>query len=688
MSKVKLAKTAGFCFGVSRALEIAEQAAQTYPKVVTYGPLIHNPDVVSRLASEGVQAVDDFTQIGQNSVVVLRSHGVSKAVMRELEGKNCTVLDATCPFVKKIHILVENYHKKSYNIFIAGDHSHPEVEGILGWCDQSAFVVGSPDEIPDSVREMEHVLLVSQTTFEKEIFRQIRDKLCLLCPHAEVIDTICSATGNRQAEAQSLSQVCDAMVVIGGKNSSNTKRLAQVCKEGCAHVYLVENGKELQGLMPLESSVVGVTAGASTPAYIIKEVVEMLEESQAGTINFEEEMEKTLKPLNTGDIVKGTVIKITPTEVYVGLDSKADGILPVDQITFDPNAKAEDLLQVGQEIEAFVVRVNDMEGYVTLSMRKLETIAGQKNIEEAYENKTNLKGKIAEVVKGGVIVYAFGTKVFIPASLASERYTEDLSTLVGKEVSFKIIDLDRRRRKVVGSVKAAINEEKKAKAEAFWANAQVGQTIQGVVKSLTNFGAFVDIGGVDGLVHITELSWLRIKHPSEVVKPGDVLEVTILDLDRENNKISLGYKKPEDNPWAKAKEMFHVGDVVKCKIVRLLPFGAFAELIPGVDGLIHISQISNKRIGKPADVLKIGEEVEAKIMEIDWEAQKIGLSMRALMEEIVPEKPVNEEPAQAQEEESADYTEDVAPVTLGEVADIPVVEEAEAAQEAPKTDEE
>jgi len=414
-------------------------------------------------------------------------------------------------------------------------------------------------------------------------------------------------------------------------------------------VFFVENKNDL----PVDLDkfcVVGVTAGASTPACIIKEVVNMLEEKEM--MNFEEAIESTLKPLNTGDIVKGTVIKITPTEVYVGLDTKADGIIPADQVTIRPNVNIEDVLSVGQEVEAFVVRVNDMEGYVTLSMRKLESIAAQKEINDAFENKTPIKGIVTEVVKSGIIVVALGTKVFVPASLATERYTEDLTPMIGKEVTLKLIDFDRRRRKVVGSIKELLLEEKKKKSEAFWSTIEEGKVIQGVVKSITNFGVFVDIGGVDGLVHITELSWKHIKHPSEVVSVGDVLEVTVLSFDKEAKKISLGHKKAEDNPWNKVVETIHEGDVVDCKIVRLLPFGAFAEIIPGVDGLIHISQIANKRITKPADVLELGQEVQAKVVDINTETQKIGLSMRALIEE--PEAAVENEAVDPAEDASTE----------------------------------
>ena len=641
--KVILAKTAGFCYGVNRAVNMLENEIGQVTNLGTYGPIIHNTSVVESFRKKGVSVYNSPEEITDKPVVLIRSHGVSKEEMEKLSDKSCKVLDATCPFVKKIHNIVEKYYILGYNIYIVGDIKHPEVLGILGWCENNAVVFDSLQNIPDEIFSNDKVCVVSQTTFERKKWEEISKTITEKNKNAIVVDTVCNATMERQNEVMDLSKKCEAIVVIGDKLSSNSKRLADVAGIHCSNVFFVQNASELGSELD-KFSVVGVTAGASTPACIIKEVVNMLEEKEM--MNFEEAIESTLKPLNNGDIVKGTIFKITPTEVYVGLDAKADGIIPADQVTIKPNVNIEDILSVGQEVEAFVVRVNDMEGYVTLSMRKLESIAAQKEINEAFENKTPITGVVTEVVKSGIMVVALGTKVFVPASLATERYTEDLTPMIGKEVTLRLIDFDRRRRKVVGSIKELLLEEKKQKAEAFWSTIEEGQVIKGVVKSITNFGVFVDIGGVDGLVHITELSWKHIKHPSEVVKVGDIMEVTVLTFDKETKKISLGFKKAEDNPWNKVVETIHEGDVVDCKIVRLLPFGAFAEIIPGVDGLIHISQIANKRIAKPADVLELGQAIQAKVVDINMETQKIGLSMRALIEET---EVAEEEPAQETE---------------------------------------
>ncbi|MBO5454298.1 MAG: bifunctional 4-hydroxy-3-methylbut-2-enyl diphosphate reductase/30S ribosomal protein S1 [Clostridia bacterium] len=661
--KVILAETAGFCFGVNRAVEILDRTVAENNKVYTLGEIIHNSYVVEKYRSKGAIVTENLEEIENSSIVVIRSHGVGKEIFDILEQKNCKIVDATCPFVKKIHNVVEKYQKKSYNIIVVGNKSHPEVSGILGWCENSATVVSDEKDI-ENVKGMENVCVVCQTTFNKSIYNKLIDLIRENTHNCVVVDTICDATSNRQAEVAEMSKRCDAIVVVGGKSSSNTKKLSEVAALNCKNVYLIESKDELN-LEGNHFSCVGVSAGASTPANIIKEVVDMLEKNE---MNFEEALENTLKPLNNGDVVKGTVIKITPTEVYVNLDAKADGIIPVDQVTIKPNVNVEDVLSVGQEIEAFVVRVNDVDGYVTLSMSKLEAIEARKQIDEAYENKATIEGVVTDVVKGGIIVQALGSRIFVPASQASDKRNVELESLLKKTVSLRLIDLDKRRNKIVGSIRVLLTEEKKQKSEALWASIEVGQEIKGVVKSVTDFGAFVDIGGVDGLVHVSELTWDRFKRPSELVKPGDILDVKVLSFDKEARKISLGHKKAEDDPWKKLKETVNVDDVVECKVVRLFPFGAFAEIIPGVDGLIHISQICKKRIATPADVLAVGDVVQAKVVEISDENQRVGLSIRALTEET--EEAVEE----TVEETVEEATETVAEEATQEVVE-PVVEE-------------
>ena len=543
-----------------------------------------------------------------------------------------------------------------------GDPSHPEVRGINGWCGDSAHVVQSCEEAENiTINGEKSAIVVSQTTFDRELWKKIAKIIKNTCQSTIIFDTICSATNERQEEARSLAEKSDCFIVIGDRKSSNTMKLFNLAKPLCANVYFAENAASLPRISVGDGELIGITAGASTPDWIIKEVLKtMVEEKNTniqgnGEPTFAEAFEQSLVTLNTGQVVKGTVISVTPTEVYVDLGYKADGIISADELTEDPTVTPDKIVNVGDEVEVFVVRVNDAEGYVRLSKKKIDAIKGWQSIEKAYETGEILTGRVIENVNRGVIATTNGCRVFIPASMASERFMQDLSPLVGQEVQFRIVNIreDRRGKKAIGSIKVVAVEEHEKKIAEFMENVEIGKVYTGTVKTLTNFGAFVDLGGVDGLIHISQLSWQRIKHPSEVVKEGDIVQVYVLDVNKETNKVSLGYKKAEDNPWEIAKAKFHEGDVVNVKVVRLVPFGAFVELIPGIDGLVHISQISDKRIGKPADVLAVGENVDAKITEINWETKKIGLSIRAVIEDAL----------KAAEQTIADAPEDVTVTT-------------------------
>ena len=598
------------------------------------------------LEGKNVYAVDDIDDIPDKSIVIIRTHGVPKSYYDILEHKNCNIIDATCPFVKKIHNIVHKSYVDGNQVIIVGDANHPEVIGINGWCENSAYIISSVEDF-GKINIEKPLCMVVQTTFSLKVWNKIKKFVKTSCQTVQIFDTICSATEDRQNEAEKMAASVDTVVVIGGKHSSNTKKLVDICKSHCADTYHIETVSELPN-ETWNNRNIGVTAGASTPEWIIKEVISKMSEEKVmevtDEISFAEELEKSLVSLKTGDIVKGVVIGITPTEVYVDLGSKADGIIPVGELTEDPSVSPEDIVKVGDEIDVFVVRVNDVEGTIKLSKKKLDIIAGQKKFETAVETKEILEGKIVEAVNGGVIVISNGTKVFVPARQAASKFVQDLESLVGTTVQFRLIDFNPRRRKIVGSIKSVTDEVVAKALEEFWASAEVGKEYTGTVKSLTNFGAFVDIGGVDGLVHISELSWGRVKHPSDVLKVGDTVKVYILALDKEKNKISLGYKRAEDNPWEIIKTKIALDDVVKVKIVRIVSFGAFAEIIPNVDGLIHISQIANKHIDTVSSVLKVGDEVEAKVTEFDVENKKISLSMRALLEPEKVEEPT-EEPA-------------------------------------------
>ena len=672
---ITVAKTAGFCYGVKRAVDNVYKQAAEGRKIATLGPVIHNPQVIADLERRGVIVCGAVSDIPEGYTAVIRAHGVPQRVYDELEGRE--YIDLTCPFVSKIHKIVNEHYKKGYKIVIVGDKNHPEVIGINGWCGDSALIINSPDEQIDENLSNYDVCIVAQTTIKREIFVQTVQILKKTCKSTLIFDTICSATRDRQEEAVQLAKASDMMLVVGGRESSNTRKLFEISKQYCDNTYHIETYEEI----PQKSTYkkIGITAGASTPVSIIEEVVKAMSENLKNEENFAELFEQYgSKTLNNGDIVEGTVVEVRNNEVIVDLGGfKYNGQLAADQLTDDPTLKPSDVVKEGDVIKVYVVGVNDGEGKVVLSRKKVEAMESWNKIKAAYESGEILEGKIIKAVKGGVIALTDGSQVFIPARQASGRFVQDLQSLVGTTVNYKIIEIDERRRRIIGSVRVILEAARKEKEEKFWAEAEVGKRYSGTVKSLTSFGAFVDIGGVDGLVHISELSWNKIKHPSEVVKEGDVLDVYIKDLNAETKKISLGFKKMEDNPWTIAQSKINVGDVVKCKIVRMVPFGAFAEIMPSVDGLIHISQIADRRIEKPEDVLTLGEEVEAKVTELNWDEKKISLSIRALIP--VPEKEEKEEevPAEPQKAETLVYSTDPE-VEVEEVIEIEPEETADA----------
>ena len=658
---ITVAKTAGFCFGVNRAVEYLEN---TDKPTATLGPIIHNTSVVDKLKEKGVVAIDSIEELPEGSVLAIRTHGVGKSIYNAIEREGYEYTDLTCPYVKKIHKIVEKHYDDGYKIVIIGDASHPEVIGINGWCENNAVVALDISDISGKIEECDKVCVVSQTTMDRKTFTKIENFLKNHCQTIQIFDTICSATNERQKEAEELAKNSDVMVVIGGYHSSNSRKLAEVCKKYCDDTYQIECFEDFPQDIDISAKNVGITAGASTPARIIKEVSFKMEEMNktVGDSFAEqfEEYEKSLITLHTGDRVTGTVIGVTDAGVSVNLGYKSDGFIPAGEVTDEPNADIKALIKPGDEIEVFVVRVNDVEGEVTLSKKKIDAINSENLLVDAYENKEILTGKVVQIVNKGVVVSYKGARVFVPASQASDRFLSDLSVLMGTEVSFRIIDMkkERGRNKIVGSVKEVLKEQKAVLSEKFWSEVEVGKVYTGTVKSLTKFGAFVDIGGVDGLIHISELSWAKIKHPSEVVSEGDVVETFVIDVDKEKGKISLGYKKTEDNPWNKVAAEITEGSVIDCKIVRIVPFGAFAEIFPGVDGLIHISQVANKRIGRVEEELTIGQHVQAKVVELDMENKKVGLSIRALLE---PETPAEEEAEEVTSvEEVAEVAEEVA----------------------------
>ena len=638
---VTVAKSAGFCFGVNRAVETVEACVSAGEKTVTLGPIIHNRHVVSHFEEMGVQVIDTPEQAKPGQTVVIRSHGVSREVYERLQKQGVRVVDATCPFVARIHKIVREAEAEGRLNIIIGTPTHPEVEGIAGWCTRCR-VFETLEDFQKWVREEKipadtPLCMVSQTTSTENLWKKCGIFAKKQFTNLKIFDTICRATECRQNEAQELSRKCQAMVVVGDPKSSNTGRLAMICRENCGIVVQVDSAAELDPEVFRGANDVGITAGASTPAWIIKEVNKTMSEiTNAETVqeeNFEELLEQSIKTLNTGDKVIGTVTGISNTEVQVDLGTKHAGYIPYDEVSADSSVKPEDVLKVGDQVEVFVVRVNDQEGTVQLSKKKLDGLKIWDDMADMVENKTTIEATITEENKGGLVANVKGVRVFIPASQSGIAKGGDMAGMVGKTVKLKITEVNRARRRAIGSIRAVNAEARKAAQEKIWSEIEVGKKYHGVVKSLTSYGAFVDIGGVDGMVHVSELSWNRIKTPADVVKVGDEIDVYVISYDPEKRKISLGYKTAEMNPWNQFMTKFAVGDVVDAKVVKLMTFGAFAEIIPGVDGLIHISQIADRRIGKPEDVLSEGQEVRVKITDVDAENKRISLSIRALLEE-------------------------------------------------------
>lgn len=637
---VTVAKHAGFCFGVNRAVQMVEEQARTDNPVYTLGPIIHNRHAVARFESMGVHVIETPEEAPAGSTVIIRSHGVSREVQQRLENREVHIVDATCPFVKRIHEIVSKAESQGRFPVIIGTRSHPEVVAIAGWC-SDCKVFETPEELenwakqPDTPSDLP-ICMVCQTTSTEFLWKMCGQIAKKQFTNVEIFDTICKATEFRQSEAAKLSAVCQAMVVVGDTKSSNTGRLAMICREHCDRVFLVDNAAELDPKDFCGVTDVGITAGASTPAWIIKEVNKTMSENvNVETVeeNFAELLEQSIKTLNTGDKVTGVVTNIGNTEIQIDLGTKHAGYIPYDEVSADPSVKPEDILHVGDEIEVFVVRVNDQEGTCQLSKKKLDGMKIWDEMATYVDDKTTVEGTITEENKGGLVANVKGIRVFIPASQSGIAKGGDMAGMVGKTVKMRITEVNRARRRVIGSIRAVTAEERKAAQEKIWAEIQEGAKYHGVVKSLTSYGAFVDIGGVDGMVHVSELSWNRIKTPADVVKVGDEIDVYVISFDPEKRKISLGYKTAEMNPWNQFMANYNVGDVVDAKIVKLMTFGAFAEIIPGVDGLIHISQIADRRIAKPEDVLSEGQEVQVKITDIDAENKRISLSIRALLDE-------------------------------------------------------
>ncbi len=642
MKQVRTIEHAGFCFGVSRAVEMLEKEIELgSAPLYTVGPIIHNPQIIDDMRQKGVQIAESVSQLPSDCTAVIRAHGITKEDRAYLEENKIRYVDATCPFVEKIHRIVES--EKENVVLIGGNPDHPEVMGIRSCGGNETFVFKNVDELDELSKKhldfsSKYIVVVWQTTFNLNEYEKCLSFLKKTFEYLKVYDTICKATQIRQQETAALASESDAMIIVGGKQSSNTAKLFSIAKAACPCTILIEQANEVP-INLLYKERIGIAGGASTPVCIIEEVKRIMSEQNVNLVEeemtFEQMLENSLKVISNGDRVKGIVVGVNPSEVKVDLGTKYSGFITRDNFSADSNVDLMNDVAIGDEIECIALRVNDIEGTVALSKKKVDAMAGFEKLEKACEEKATLEGKVVEVTNGGLTVLIDGSRVFVPKSLSGKPRNFDFDTMLNEVVALQIAEISvvRGRKKVIGSMRAIEAEKRKAARQEFWDNAAVGNRYNGVVKSLTTFGAFIDLGGVDGLLHITEMSWGKIKHPSDVMNVGDEVDVYIKAIDDEKKKISLGYKKAEDNPFVLFTNQYSVGDVATVKIMNLMPFGAFARIIDGVDGLIHISQISTKHIAKPADVLKVGDEVEVKIVDINEETQKVGLSIRALMDE-------------------------------------------------------
>ncbi|MDO4277956.1 MAG: bifunctional 4-hydroxy-3-methylbut-2-enyl diphosphate reductase/30S ribosomal protein S1 [Lachnoclostridium edouardi] len=624
---ITVAKTAGFCFGVKKAVEtVYSEIEKAKGPIYTYGPIIHNEEVVKDLEKKGVLVLETEEELAQltKGTVIIRSHGVGRHIYQLLDKPGICLVDATCPFVKKIHHIVEEQNSLGRRVIIIGNENHPEVQGIKGWGRDDTLVADSQEAIDAlPLKEEEKLCIVSQTTFNYNKFKDLVEKFLKKRYDILVLNTICNATQERQVEARKIASKVDAMIVIGGKNSSNTQKLYDICRKECKNTYYIQTLGDFDPECLNSVRNVGITAGASTPNYIIEEVHTVMSE-----LSFEQMLEESLKTIRSGEVVTGKVIDVKDDEIVLNIGYKSDGIITRSEYTTDSNADLTKLVSVGDEMEAKVVKVNDGEGQVALSYRRLAAEKGNKRLEEAFENQEVLTAKVAQVLDGGLSVIVEETRIFIPASLVSDTYERDLSKYKDQEIEFVITEFNPKRRRIIGDRRQLLVAKKAEMQKALFEKIAVGDTVEGTVKNVTDFGAFVDLGGADGLLHISEMSWGRVENPKKVFKSGDQIKTLIKDIN--GDKIALSLKFPETNPWANAAEKYAAGNVVEGKVARMTDFGAFVELEPGVDALLHVSQISRDHVDKPSDVLSIGQEIQASVVDFNEADRKISLSMKAL----------------------------------------------------------
>lgn len=679
MKEIKVAEHSGFCFGVKEALKKAEETIAQYPdkRVFTVGPIIHNQSVTDDLKKKGIEMLSSLGESQPGDMIIVRSHGEPKSFYEEAERRGIQLVDATCPFVTKIHELVNQAAKEGYHIVIVGDKEHPEVKGISGWCEGKGQVVSCLEEAKAVAAH--RIFVVAQTTLTAKLFHEIVFYFQQSGKEAVIHDTICHATAQRQKSCMETAIESDLMVIIGSKESSNTRKLYEISKKYCTHTFFVEN-KEYLPLKEVEKcNRIGVSAGASTPERIIKEVIatmsEVLTETKEENLmqDLMDEIEKSLRLPRNGEIVNGEIIQVSNREIVVNLGCKKDGIIPRDELTLEGDKELTELFKEGDEIQAKVIKTDDGDGNILLSKKKLEVNAHWDEINSALESRTFVNAKVVKEVKGGVIAVYKEVSGFIPLSQLSDKFIEKADEFVGKTLPVKVTRVDQKRNKAVFSHKAYLAEERQKKIEEIWDALSIGDVVDGTVMRFTEYGAFVDIGGLDGLLHISEISWGKLRHPQEALQIGEKVKVKILSMNAEKGKISLGLKQNKPEPWSIIDEKYQVGQVISGKVVQIKDYGAFVELEPGLDGLVHISEIAYKRVTNVSEELTVGQEVNAKILDIDKDRKRISLSIKETLD-----------PQSNQEDDSAA---DQADAVQEEVVEAAPLEESAVEETAPVEEE-
>ena len=623
--KIIVAKNSGFCNGVRRSVDLANKASEKNIKTYTLGPLVHNPTQVKMLEKKGVSVVDENEVLKiKNSQIVIRSHGVSENLKENLKNNSNEVVDATCPVLLNIYKKIIEKENEGYTVVIIGDKEHPEIKAMASYVNNGIIIKDETEA--KNITNMSKLYVVSQTTNRIDFFENIAHELEKTNDDVVIENTICNATRLRQEACKSLSKEVDCMIVVGGFNSSNTNKLYQIAQKYCENVQRIETVKDLPLQKLSNFNIIGVIAGASTPDQVIEEVVNRMDD-----LTNEELMnsiEDSMKKIYPRDVVNGTIIDVKDDEVFVDIQYRADGIVKLDEMTEQQRENPKDNFEIGQEVEVYVIKLDDGEGNVSLSTRRVEGMKNWKNLREAYENDQTVEGDVTGANKGGLTARVMGINGFVPASQIAPYFVKNFKKFVGEHWDLKIISIDERKNRLVLSRKDIVEE----KLDEQWDELEEGQVITGKVARLTDFGAFIEIGSLDGLLHVSDIAWTRVEHPKDVLNIGDDIEVKILKLNKEKNRISLGRKQLLEKPFAEFTNEHEVGDVITGKVVNLLDFGAFVEVSEGVEGLIHVSEISWDHVEKPSDELNVGDEVEVKILSIDPEEEKIGLSIKALKE--------------------------------------------------------